>query len=136
MAGFEAGGIRWLVLPDQVAGSGQHPGDSGLQWHISVTRRGERPTATDVLKALRAFGLVGAEEDNHHPGAARHFWLVVDPARRVTCDCKEDEVTVREPDGYTWTNPQPGEGECRGCEMQKLLGKACPIHGASEGATT
>jgi hypothetical protein len=102
----------------------------GPQWHVSISRRGQRPSADDVTRALRAFGLVGAEEDNHHPGNARHFWLPVDPAHRVDCECKATEVTVVEPDGYTWTNPHDA-AECRGCEFQRGSGKPCPIHSAS-----
>lgn len=103
---------------------------AGLQWHVSITRGGRRPHATDVRRALRAFRMVGAEEDNHHPGAARHFWIVVDRAHRVECECKEDEVTVVEPDGYRWQNPEDA-AECRGCEWQLITGKPCSIHGAA-----
>ena len=82
-------------------------------------------------RALRAFRLEGTEEDNPHPGVARHFWLPVDPTRRVECQCKTDETIVQEPDAYTWTNPV--EGPCRGCELASMLEslgitKPCPIH--------
>lgn len=108
----------------------------GPQWHLSVSRSGVRPSAADVRRAQRAFRMVGTEEDNHHPGNARHFWLPVDPAHRVTCQCKDDEDVIRETDGYTWTNPRPESGEgCRGCEFERLKGKPCPIHSASEGRT-
>ena len=107
----------------------------GPQWHISITNAGKRPKPHHVRRALRAFGMVGSEEDNHHPGNARHFWLPVDPAHRVDCQCKAEEQTLVEPDGYTWTNPRPGTGEdCRGCEMGRILGKPCPVHPAG-GAT-
>lgn len=98
---------------------------TGPQWHISISRRGMRPTPLDVSRALRAFDLIGAEEDNHHPGNARHFWLPVDPAHRVDCECKETEVTVIEPDGYQWQNDRE---KCRGCELQRLIGRLCPLH--------
>lgn len=98
------------------------------QWHVSITERGQRPSPRALRRALRAFGMASAEEDNHHPGNARHFFLVVDKARRVSCECKVTETTVREPDGYRWTNPtNPAEG-CRGCELQRAIGKACPLH--------
>jgi hypothetical protein len=103
-------------------------GDVGPQWHISITRKRRRPHDTDVRRALRAFRMVGAEEDNHHPGNARHFWLPVDPSRRVDCECKTDEATIVEADGYRYTNPHD-PAECRGCELQALIGKACPLHG-------
>lgn len=105
------------------------PNRSGIgpQWHVSITRKGTRPHATDVRRALRAFRMVGAEEDNHHPGAARHFWVVCDPAHRVSCECKEDEVTVTDPDGYRWQNPEDA-AECRGCEWERMTGKPCRLH--------
>ena len=103
-------------------------GDRIPQWHVSVSASGRRPSDRELRRALKAFGMIRAEEDNHHPGLARHFWLTLDPSRRVDCQCKVDEVTIRDADGYTWTNPAPGEGECRGCEMQRLLGNPCPLH--------
>lgn len=90
---------------------------NGPTWHLSVSRAsfifgGSRPTDEDVSTALSAFGMVGAEEDNHaNPftragGLARHFWLHTDPARRVGCECKSTEETVVDPDGYTYTRPR------------------------------
>lgn len=85
------------------------------------------PAATDRAPGrARAFGMVGTEEGNHHPGVARHFWRPVDPARRVDCECKADEVTVVEPDGYRWTNP--ADGPCRGCELERATGRPCSLH--------
>lgn len=108
-------------------------GEVGPQWFVSVSSQGGRPSAAQVERALRDFNMVGAEEDNHLPGISRQFWLPVDPARRVGCECKATEETVVEPDGFTWTNPLLGEGECRGCEYEaglgQLVGKRCPIHG-------
>jgi hypothetical protein len=106
-------------------------GELGPQWQISISHQGKRPKPHHVRRALRAFGMVGAEEDNHHPGNARHFWLPVDPKRRRDCECKETEETVVDADGYTWTNPRVGDGECRGCELERLLRKPCPIHAAA-----
>lgn len=101
-------------------------GDVIPQWHVSITDRGARPGAAAVHRALAAFDMLGAEEDNHHPGQARNFFLPVDPARRVDCECKATEQTIRERDGYTWTNPI--DGPCRGCELERVLGRPCPIH--------
>jgi hypothetical protein len=100
----------------------------GPQWHVSVSKGGKRPKDKELRAALRAFGMVGAEEDNHHPGVARHLWLPVDPSRRVDCECKEEEALITEPDGYKWTNPR--EGRCRGCAIAPLTGKPCPLHPA------
>lgn len=106
----------------------------GLQWHISISRRGtRRPSSSDARKALRSFGIGGAEEDNHEPGNARHFWIPVDPARRVDCQCKVDEDVIVEPDGHRWTNPKPETGEgCRGCSTAGITGRACPIHAKAD----
>jgi hypothetical protein len=119
--------VSALELADYPDGSGVR----GPQWHLSISGRGkhgrvERPDEKRVRQVLRDFGLEGAEEDNHHPGHARHFWLPVDLARRVTCECKETEETIVEPDGYRWTNPT--DGGCRGCELEVLIAKPCPIH--------
>lgn len=102
----------------------------GLQWQIAISANRKRPKPHHVRRALRAFGMQAAEQDNHHPGVAQHFFLVVDPAHRVDCECKTDEEIIIEPDGYRWTNPI--EGECRGCTIAPLTGKPCPIH--AEGA--
>lgn len=99
---------------------------TGQQWHISVSDNGKRPKPKQVRKALRAFNMVGTEEDQHHPGVARHFWLPLDPAHRVDCQCKVDEQVVVERDGYTWTTPF--DGECRGCELEQITGSPCPRH--------
>lgn len=113
--------ISALELADYPDGQG-----AGPQWHISIRHISGRPRV--VSGVLRAFGMPGAEEDNHHPGIARHFWLPVDPAHRVDCECKETEEIIVEPDGYTWTNPT--DGPCRGCELEETMGHACPLHSA------
>ena len=114
--------ISALELAEYPDGNGFGP-----QWHVSVSRLGKRPKWNDVRATLRAFGIVtDAEEDNHHPGNARHFWVPLDPARRVECQCKADEEVVVDRDGYVWTNPK--DGTCRGCEFSQLIGKVCPLH--------
>lgn len=96
-------------------------------WHISVTERGKRARPRVLRRALAAFGMTHAEEDNHHPGNARHYFLPVDPARRRDCECKATETVITDAEGYTWTNPT--DGPCRGCELARLLpGKPCPLH--------
>ncbi|MDQ3276599.1 MAG: hypothetical protein M3Q39_16610 [Actinomycetota bacterium] len=52
--------------------------------------------------------------------------LPVDPDRRVDCECKLDEQTIVEADGYQWTTP--ADGPCRGCEFELTIGKPCTIH--------
>ena len=98
----------------------------GPQWLISISESGRRPKPKQVRKALRAFGMVGAEEDQHYPGVARHFWQPIDAAHRAQCQCKASERVVVEADGYTWTTPV--DGECRGCELEQTTGAACPVH--------
>jgi hypothetical protein len=104
-------------------------GASGPTWHVSISRLGKRPRPRDVAHALRDFGMVGAEQDNHHPGVAQHYFMPVDPAYRSACECKTTEDVIVEADGYTWTNPKLDAVEgCRGCEFERLQGKPCPIH--------
>lgn len=104
------------------------------QWHVSISRQARRPDDEAVERALKAFDMVGAEEDNHHPGIARHFWMPCDPVRRVECECKSTEDVIVERDGYMWTNPKPETGEtCRGCDLEKEMGSPCPIHKPSFG---
>lgn len=105
-------------------------GDVGPTWHVSVTRLARRPMPRDVARALWDFDMAGAEEDNHHPGNARHFFLPVDPAFRGLCECKSTEDVIVDADGYAWTNPKEHAPEgCRGCALERLLGgKPCPIH--------
>ncbi len=98
-----------------------------LQWHVSISNRGRRAKEKDVRRALRAFRMEDAEEDNHHPGNARHFFLPVDPKRRVDCQCKDGDTIKRDPDGYTYSERH---GVCAGCELAMVTGKACQTHGA------
>lgn len=126
---------RWQKGSIVVLSSLEHaelPGSGGLAgptWHISVSRYGKRPTPKDVGRALRDFGMVGADEDNHHPGVARHYFMPIDPAYRSACECKTTEDVIVEKDGFAWTNPKPETGlGCRGCEYELLYGKPCPLH--------
>lgn len=102
------------------------------EWHISVTRRGERATDADVAKVRLVFGMADAEEDNHMPGKTRNLVLPVLPEHRKPCDCKTIEQVVTEPDGFQWSNPR--KGDCRGCEHARLFGATCPIHGGERHA--
>lgn len=113
--------ISTLIVADLPDGSG-----AGEQWHVSIARKNKRPKPTDVRRALRALGLVGAEEDNHHPGNARHFFLPVDPAKRGDCECKTTETVIVQDDGYRFTTPK--DGPCSGCSLEEITGKSCMIH--------
>lgn len=74
------------------------------QWHLSVVRREppafEPGVASDQhMEVVRAaFGMGGAEEDNHGPGVARHLWLVCGRTRQPDCACKADEERIVEGD--------------------------------------
>jgi hypothetical protein len=102
-------------------------GVAGPTWHISIARPAARPGEKDVRLGLLAFGMVGAEEDNHHPGNARHYFMPVDPAYRGICECKASEVNVTEPSGYQWTNSHDPR-DCRGCAIAPVTGRPCPLH--------
>lgn len=130
------------VLSAVIAAKLPRSGRVGPQWHVSVVDRksataASRPSDGQMSLARCAFDLLAAEEDNHHPGRARHLFLPVDPSERVECECKTDEVVVTDFDGYQWTNP--ADGECRGCELEKAMttiGQSypCPIHTKSASA--
>lgn len=112
-------------------------GEVGPQWHLSVSKspprvgpsRADRPTDADMQRVIDAFRVPGGEEDNHHPGIARHLWCPLDERYRTTCECKLTESTVVEADGYQWTT-EVGE-ECRGCEYARMFPSLpCTVHGA------
>jgi hypothetical protein len=77
------------------------------------------------MRTAIAFDLPAWDEDNHHPGIARHLWCPVDPLFRSACECKVTETTVADGD-YSWTTDS--DGPCRGCDYQRLTGQPCPIH--------
>lgn len=115
-------------------------GRTGLTWLVSVTRITEdggadRPSEAQARLVRCAFGMLDAEEDNHHPGNSRHFFLPVNPAERVPCECKAGETQVVEPDGYRWSKDEAGP--CAGCDLARTMAEAgqtprpCPEHGAS-----
>lgn len=126
---------RLFVLSDMVEASlPDGSGRVGPHWFVSVSVRGGRRRAADSeLRLVRvAFGMPegAAEEDNHHPGIARHLWMPVAPAERRACSCKADETQMHERDGYTWSNTKTGG--CRGCEYRAVFGRPCPIHSPKE----
>lgn len=101
----------------------------GPQWLVSVSRHGrgrDRPDDEQVRRVVDAFGMPAFDEDNHHPGVARHLWCPIDEQYRNQCECKLSELIVVDPDGYRWTTE--ADGPCRGCEYRKLTGFPCPRH--------
>lgn len=82
----------------------QNPPGSGLaapHYHVSATWRAGLPrTCTDeeMERVREAFGLAGAEEDNHGQGIARHLWILCGREKEPTCACKQDEQRTVEGD--------------------------------------
>lgn len=95
---------RWPFSP---RGSTPSTRAAFLQNHLSIAVRDHQRRASDaeIEYILRAFDMADAEEDNHSPGVARHFFRPIHlPAGQTSiCDCKSDETTVIEPDGYRWS---------------------------------
>lgn len=118
--------ISELCIADHPDGDG-----SGLHFHISFTAKGKHADTRPVLRALKAFGLSEAREDNHEPGAARNFWLPVDPAHRVDCECKTTEQQMVERNGHAWSAAHD-VSKCGGCLLQSIGGPICPAHGDRE----
>jgi len=112
-------------------------GEAIPQWHVSISTRNDkgdhpskRSSDEEVRQTLAGFGMTGAEEDNHHPGVARHFWMPVDPARRRDCECKVTEKVITEPDGYRYSEKIV---TCAGCELEvamnaRGIAKPCERH--------
>lgn len=71
-------------------------------FHLSISDDGHRASNEVIRGVLAEFNLEGAEEDNHSPGVARHFWLDEGRAAQPDCECKKTEETIIEPDGYQW----------------------------------
>jgi hypothetical protein len=134
--GVETWVYSGFTVTSQLAGMEAPDGSHDVipTWLMVVSRRGKRATDDDVKRALRAFSMEEALEDNHHPGVGRAFFLPVDPGRRRDCECKLGEALVTDPDGYQWSNDTAGE--CRGCEYERTYGKPCPIHKAPAAEAT
>jgi hypothetical protein len=113
----------------ELPGSGEPP-LVGPTWHVSVSLSGrgrERPNDEQIRRVVEAFAMPAFDEDNHHPGLARHLFCPLEEQYREACECKAREVVITEPDGYRWTTE---EGDCRGCWYQQRFGLPCTIHGA------
>lgn len=126
------------LIDAELPGSGEPP-LVGPTWHISVSHRRDHAASTpeqprctvsdlDVLSVVDCFDLPAYDEDNHHPGVARHLFCPLDEQYRTACECKIAEVTRVEPGGYRWTT-DPAK-ECRGCLYARMYGKPCTIHGS------
>lgn len=83
-----------------------HDLDKGPEYHVSVSKRSHRrASSAECSFVIRAFGIQGAEEDNHVPfGIVRNFWLpVAENLIGHECPCKATEPAIVEDKGeYIW----------------------------------
>lgn len=123
------------ICQAELPGSG-HPPLVGPTWHVSVSTRRDHASSTpeaprctvtddELLRAVECFALPAFDEDNHHPGIARHLFCPLDEQYRGACECKVNEQLITEPGGYRWTTE---EDECRGCRYERDFGLPCTIH--------
>lgn len=87
-------------------------GRTSFQYHFSIAGMGNgrpvRPTPDQYAFALAAFlpsidgNPVWWEEDNHHPGNARHIFVPTFKRDQRPCFCKDNEI-ITDPDGYTYS---------------------------------
>lgn len=96
--------LRGLLVVSTLNNGELPRGGRGLSWHVSASTVGaKRCDDRQLARVRRDFRMEAAEEDNHQPGIARNLFLSVDPAFRVTCECKETEEQIQEPDGFRWS---------------------------------
>lgn len=79
--------------------------DLGPEYHLSMTRHGERCSSAEAVWVLAQFDLLDAKEDNHVPSSrARNFWRpVADNLSGYECPCATDEPAMREDKGdFVW----------------------------------
>lgn len=77
----------------------------GPEYHLSISKRGQRCTSQEAKWVLRQFELEDAEEDNYVPsGKVRNFWRpVADRLSGYQCPCKASEPAITEDKGdYVW----------------------------------
>lgn len=83
------------------------------EFHVSVsaltgipTHPRRAPTDQEMEFVRGAFGMGGADEDNHGPGVCRHLWLDVGKSRQEPCACKQDEQRIVEGDRVRFEEEQ------------------------------
>jgi len=96
-----------LIVISAVEVAVPEPGEKplGPEYHLSISRAGERCTSKEAAWVLQQFGAEGATEDNHVPnGKVRNFWRpVADHLIGQTCPCQDEEPAMREDKGdYVW----------------------------------
>lgn len=120
MADQRDGGIAWTDQTwNPVRGCSRvSPGCENCYAERTAARR--RPRPSDMRRVVRAFGLVGVvyDEDNHHPGNARHLALL--PSAMTPAELAElDRPPGRE--GGRWPVSRCPSGDdafaCVGCGL-------------------
>lgn len=83
--------------------------DKGPEYHVSISKqkhgRPRRCSSNEASFVIDAFGMDGAEEDNHVPyGVVRNFWLpVAESLIGMECPCKAEEPAIIEDKGdFVW----------------------------------
>jgi len=105
---YERCGLRVLSQLDRMEAP-DSSGDVLPTWLVSVSRRrASMPSDADMARVRSDFDMEEGDEDNHESGNARKLFLVVDPARRVECECKTDETVVTREDGYRYSVKKGG----------------------------
>ncbi len=77
----------------------------GPEYHISISKNGNRCTSNEAKWVCKQFGMIDAIEDNHTPGGiARSFWLpVAEKYIGEECKCVNEENAIVEDNGdYIW----------------------------------
>ena len=104
-----AGNCMFAISAVEVATDPGRPA-LGPEYHLSISRQGERCTTADALWVLAQFDLLDAKEDNHVPsGRVRNWWRpVADHLSGYECPCTDEEPAVREDKGdYVWRGVTP-----------------------------
>lgn len=99
-------------LLSAVEGVKKENGDYGLEYHVSISRRGARISLQDALAVLSGLEAPFHPdywlEDNHQAGIARNFWCHTEPDKRRACDCVGKEKPHQEGD-FLWREATRGE---------------------------
>lgn len=96
---------RGLTVVSAVEVSEDHHQGRRPDYHISISKDGERCNSNEAKFVCKVFDMEDAEEDNHVPnGKVRNFWKpVAENLIGDLCPCKESEPAMVEDKGdYVW----------------------------------
>lgn len=100
-----------VVISAVEVAADDHRESLGPEYHISVSKNGQRLDADEIPIIFSLFDMQGSDEDNHVPGIARNFWKpVADRFAGFVCPCKENEKAIIEGD-YVWRPAPDGKGQ-------------------------